>query len=51
MGRSIGFPRMHKEAGEVRDFLPPLIRSLAPHALEVVIEAGIGYGMGLEIDA
>jgi alanine dehydrogenase len=42
---------MHKEAGEVRDFLPPLIRSLAPHALEVVIEAGIGSGMGLEIDA
>lgn len=51
MASSIGFPRMHKEAGEVRDFLPPLIRYLASYAREVVIEEGIGSGMGLEIDA
>ena len=51
MERSIGFPRMHKEAGEVRDFLPPLIHSLAPYAHEVIIEEGVGSGMDLEIDA
>jgi len=51
MQRSIGFPRMHKEDGEVRDFLPPLIRYLASYAREVVIEEGAGSGMGLEIAA
>mgnify|MGYP006283419137 CR=1 FL=1 len=51
MERSIGFPRMHKEIGEVRDFLPPLIRYLASYAREVVIEQGIGSAMGLEIEA
>ncbi len=51
MQRSIGFPRMYKEDGEVRDFLPPLIRSLVPYAREVVIEEGMGSGMNLEIGA
>src|SRR5512132_2048038 len=44
---TFGFPRMHKEAGERRDFLPPLIASLAAVGVPVVVEAGIGSGMGL----
>lgn len=46
--RSIGFPRMHKEPGEVRDFLPRLMRRLAPLAREIVIEAGAGRAMGID---
>mgnify|MGYP006291189277 FL=1 len=46
--RSIGFPRMHKEPGEVRDFLPRLMRRLAPLAREIVIEKGAGHAMGLD---
>lgn len=45
---SFGFPRMHKEAGEVRDFLPELIRQLASMAEKVVLEEGYGAGMGFE---
>ncbi len=37
---------MHKEAGERRDFLPALIRVLADLGCEVVVETGIGSGMG-----
>ncbi|MGC9357126.1 MAG: alanine dehydrogenase [Anaerolineae bacterium] len=44
---SIGFPRMHKEAGEVRDFLPDLVHHLAPLAGRLVIEEGSGAGMGI----
>lgn len=43
---SIGFPRMHKEPGERRDFLPPLIGFLAGLGAEVCVEAGIGSAMG-----
>jgi alanine dehydrogenase len=43
---SIGFPRMHKEASERRDFLPPLIGLLAGMGAEVYIETGIGSDMG-----
>ena len=43
---SIGFPRMHKEAGEHRDFLPPLIGLLAGQGADVFVESGIGSGMG-----
>jgi alanine dehydrogenase len=39
---------MHKEAGEVRDFLPRLIHRLAPHARQIVVEEGIGSGMEIE---
>ena len=46
--RSIGFPRMHKEPGEVRDFLPRLMYRLAPLARELVIEAGAGRAMGID---
>ena len=44
----IGFPRMHKEPSEVRDFLPDLMHSLALVAREIVIEEGSGSGMGIE---
>lgn len=47
---TVGFPRMHKEAGERRDFLPELVAEVASHAREVVVEAGIGSGMGLGDD-
>jgi alanine dehydrogenase len=43
---SFGFPRMHREAAERRDFLPPLIASLASTGCDVVVERGIGSGMG-----
>lgn len=46
--RTIGFPKMHKEPGEVRDFLPDLIRQIAPVAREIVLEKGIGLGMNIE---
>ncbi len=42
---TVGFPRMHKEAGEVRDFLPRLIHRIAPRARKVVLEKGVGSGM------
>lgn len=45
-----GFPRMHKEAGERRDYLPDLVAVAAAHTREVVIESGIGSGMGLTDD-
>jgi alanine dehydrogenase len=43
---TIGFPRVHKEPGERRDFLPPLIGLLAGLGAEVYVESGIGSGMG-----
>ena len=43
---TIGFPRMHKEPGERRDFLPPLIGLLAGLGAEVYVESGIGSAMG-----
>jgi alanine dehydrogenase len=43
---TIGFPRMHKEPGERRDFLPPLIGLLTALGAEVYVESGIGSGMG-----
>jgi alanine dehydrogenase len=45
-GLTFGFPTMHKEAGERRDFLPPLIHRLADLGCEVYVESGIGSGMG-----
>ena len=47
---TIGFPRMRKEPGERRDFLPSLIARLALHDVEIVIEHGVGGGMGLSDD-
>jgi alanine dehydrogenase len=43
---TVGFPRMHKEESERRDFLPPLIGLLAANGAEVHLETGIGSGMG-----
>ena len=45
-GMTFGFPRMHKEAAERRDFLPSLIRLVAELGCEVYVESGIGSGMG-----
>ncbi|MBN1262531.1 MAG: alanine dehydrogenase, partial [Anaerolineae bacterium] len=39
---------MHKERGEVRDFLPRLIHNLAPFAREILVEEGSGAGMGID---
>jgi alanine dehydrogenase len=44
---TFGFPRMHKEAGERRDFLPSLIATLTDVGAPIVVEAGIGSAMGL----
>ena len=43
---SVGFPRMHRESSERRDFLPPLVGLLAANGAEVHVETGIGSGMG-----
>ena len=46
MALTVGFPRMHKEAGERRDFLPPLVAGLARLGCDVAVERGIGSAMG-----
>jgi alanine dehydrogenase len=43
----IGFPRMKKEAGERRDFLPKLLANLHKLGATIVLESGYGSGMGL----
>ncbi len=43
---TVGFPRMHRESSERRDFLPPLIGLLAANGAEVHVESGIGSEMG-----
>ncbi len=43
---TFGLPRMHKETGERRDFLPSLVGKLADWGVEVFVEGGIGSGMG-----
>ncbi|MEO5965879.1 MAG: hypothetical protein ABIR11_10480 [Candidatus Limnocylindrales bacterium] len=43
---TVGFPRMHREPSELRDFLPPLVGLLAANGAEVHVETGIGSGMG-----
>ncbi len=44
---TLGLPRMHKERGERRDFLPGLVRRMTEMGVEVHVESGIGSGMGL----
>ncbi len=44
---SFGFARIHAEPGEVRDFLPELIRQLTKDGAQVYLEHGYGSGMGL----
>ncbi|HSL15565.1 MAG TPA: hypothetical protein VK962_04730 [Actinomycetota bacterium] len=43
---SFGFPRMHREVGERRDFLPTFVASLTRLGCDVVVERGIGSAMG-----
>ncbi len=46
--RRVGLPRLHKEANERRDFLPPLVDFLSRvGAEEIVLEKGYGSGMSL----
>lgn len=45
---AIGLPRMHKEPGERRDFLPDFVHRLAALDVEVVLEHGYGSGMGIK---
>lgn len=44
--KSIGFPKMHKELGEKRDFLPKLFEDLKEYDVEVFLEEGYGEMMG-----
>ncbi len=44
---TVGFPRMHKEPGERRDFLPDLVSAVAGTGAPVIVESGIGSGMAL----
>ncbi len=49
MGVSFGLPRMHKEAGERRDFLPGLVTFLDRSGADgIVLEEGYGAGIGVE---
>jgi alanine dehydrogenase len=45
---TIGFPRMHLEPGERRDFLPELMSHLVKDDAQVYLEHGYGSGMGLQ---
>ncbi|MBL8919118.1 MAG: hypothetical protein JNJ54_09685 [Myxococcaceae bacterium] len=47
MRLTLGIPRMHKEPGERRDFLPPLLAAAARLGVSVVMERGVGSGLGL----
>ncbi len=48
--QSIGFPRMMKEHGERRVFLPEFIQFLADKGLMVYVEEGYGSRSGLSFD-
>jgi alanine dehydrogenase len=48
--RSIGFPRMIKESGEKRVFLPEFIQFLARKGLTVFLEEGYGSRSGFSFD-
>jgi alanine dehydrogenase len=43
---SVGFPRMMKETGEKRVFLPEFIQGLAQHGLRIYLEEGYGSHLG-----
>lgn len=45
-GIKIGLPRMHKEAGERRDFLPNFVGALIHRGARVTLEQGYGSGLG-----
>jgi alanine dehydrogenase len=48
--KTIGFPRMKKEPGERRVFLPEFIQKMAALGLEVFIEEGYGSRSGFSFD-
>lgn len=47
MKQVLGLPRMNKEAGELRDFLPAVAQCALCAGWGVQIERGLGSGMGL----
>jgi alanine dehydrogenase len=47
----IGLPRMHKEPGEKRDFLPRIVSVLDKRGVSVFLEHGYGTGMGFDENA
>lgn len=44
--KKIGFPRMHKELNEKRDFLPRFFKQLINEKAELYLEKGYGSAMG-----
>ncbi|KAJ53133.1 alanine dehydrogenase [Clostridium tetanomorphum] len=44
---TLGFPRMHKEKNEKRDFLPDFFRRLSGENAEFFLEEGYGEAMGI----
>lgn len=48
--KKIGFPRMHKEINEKRDFLPKFFKRLINEKAEFFLEKGYGSGMGFSED-
>lgn len=48
---ALGLPRMHKEPGERRDFLPTFVHRVARLGVEIVLEHGYGSGMDIAEDA
>lgn len=47
---SIGFPRMHKEASEKRDFLPEFFNDLKYYDVDIYLEDGYGERLGYTQD-
>lgn len=48
--KTLGFPRMHKEKNERRDFLPSFFRTLRDEDVYIYLEDGYGSGMGISED-
>lgn len=48
--KSMGFPRMYKEAGENRDFLPKLFEDLKEYDIDIFLEEGYGKKMGYKAE-
>ncbi len=44
--RSMGFPRMHKEESEKRDFLPQFFKELEEYEADIFLEEGYGEKLG-----
>ena len=44
--KTIGFPRMHKETNEKRDFLPAFFGILKKEKVQIFLEEGYGLGLG-----